>query len=135
MGQADEGTSAAVIEPTKRSQTLVCLRQLTGEEVMAKKTSAGRNGSNGKRYSAPARNVNKSAAKPAVKTIANNVKTTAVRNTAIPKTNLVVTPVASKRTITHELIAERAYYISISGNGGSQDENWIRAERELRAGV
>jgi hypothetical protein len=99
---------------------------------MAKKSkSSGRNGSNGKRYSAPVRTVTKSA-KPAVKTTANTVKTTAVRNTAIPKTNTVATPSAPKRNITHELIAERAYHISISGTGGSQDENWHRAERELR---
>lgn len=99
---------------------------------MAKKAkSAGRNGSNGKRYSAPVRTISKS--KPAVKTTATAVKTTPVRNTSIPKTNTVVTPGAPKRAITHELIAERAYYISISGTGGSQDENWHRAERELRS--
>ena len=84
-----------------------------------------------KRYSAPVRTLNK----PTVKTPANNVKTSAVRNTSIPKTNSVATPTASRREVTHELIAERAYYISISGTGGSQDENWIRAERELRAGL
>ena len=100
---------------------------------MAKKSkSAGRNGSNGKRYSAPVRTLTKSSAKPAVKTTATAVKTTPVRNTALPKTNTVATPGASKRPITHELIAERAYYISTSGTGGSQDENWHRAERELR---
>jgi hypothetical protein len=106
---------------------------------MAKKsTSAARKSqakSNGKvvakRYSAPARTMNK----PVVKTPTNNVKTSAVRNTAIPKTNIVTTPTASRRDLTHELIAERAYYISISGTGGSQDENWHRAEQELRAGL
>ena len=102
---------------------------------MAKKPTSAKKKSNGKiiskRYSAPARANGKPSA---VKTANNNVKTSAVRNTAIPKTNIVATPTA-RREITQELIAERAYYISISGNGGSQDENWIRAERELRAGL
>ncbi|MGE5611332.1 MAG: DUF2934 domain-containing protein [Bacillota bacterium] len=53
--------------------------------------------------------------------------TTPVRNTAIPKT-----PVA-KKEITHEMIAKRAYEIWQSGNSGSELENWLRAERELRA--
>jgi len=89
----------------------------------SKLTSAARKGnasSNGKRYSSPVKNVVKTP-----------VKTTAVRNTSIPKTPKVAT---TNRVITHELIAERAYFISISGNGGSQDENWTRAERELRDG-
>lgn len=34
--------------------------------------------------------------------------------------------------ITYERIAERAYYISQSGYGGSQDDNWHRAEAELK---
>ena len=88
-----------------------------------------------KRYSAPARTMNKPASKPAVKTPANAVKTSAVRNTSLPKTNPVLTPTSPSREVTHELIAERAYYISISGTGGSQDENWHRADRELRGGL
>ncbi|MBC8105337.1 MAG: DUF2934 domain-containing protein [Anaerolineae bacterium] len=93
----------------------------------SKSTSAARKGNannNGKRYSAPV----KSASKMPIKT---PVKTTAVRNTALPKTPRVAT---TNRVITHELIAERAYFISISSNGGSQDDNWNRAERELRNG-
>jgi hypothetical protein len=50
-----------------------------------------------------------------------------VRNSPLPKTEPV------KRVITHEMIAKRAYEIFASGRGGSQDENWHRAERELRA--
>ena len=101
---------------------------------MAKKpTSAAKKSSNGKvtskRYSTPVRTMNK----PTVKTPTSNMQTSAVRNTSIPKTNSVKTPTA-RRDLTHELIAERAYYISISGTGGSQDENWARAERELRDG-
>ena len=54
--------------------------------------------------------------------------TTPIRNTAIPK-------IPSARTeITHEMIARRAYEISQSGHGGSELDNWLRAERELRNG-
>jgi hypothetical protein len=83
-----------------------------------------------KRYSAPVRTT---AKKPAVKTT-NPVKTTALRNTAIPKSTPVATGATARRQVTPELIAERAYFISISGTGGSQDDNWHRAERELRDG-
>jgi hypothetical protein len=50
---------------------------------------------------------------------------TPVRNSAIPK-------IPAKKEITQDLIAERAYFISISGQGSSEMENWLRAERELR---
>src|SRR3954452_10908471 len=71
---------------------------------------------------------------------------TPVRNSAIPRT---ATPTSSargngsfgssatttaNRTITHEMIAKRAYEIYASGKGGSPHDNWVRAERELRAG-
>ena len=59
---------------------------------------------------------------------ASPISSTPVRNTALPKSP--VAPV--KREITHELIAKRAYEIHISGTGGSQDDDWQRAERELR---
>ena len=52
---------------------------------------------------------------------------TTVRNSPIPK-------VAAKKEITHEQIAERAYFIGISGQGGSEYDNWMRAERELKTG-
>jgi len=35
---------------------------------------------------------------------------------------------------THEEIARRAYEISQSRDAGSDEENWHRAERELRGG-
>jgi hypothetical protein len=54
------------------------------------------------------------------------VASTPVRNTPIPK------EVSVRREITHDLIAKRAYEIYLSGTGGSADENWARAERELR---
>jgi hypothetical protein len=59
---------------------------------------------------------------------ATPVASTPVRNTAIPKELAPVRP-----EITHEMISRRAYEIYASGNGGTADENWSRAERELRA--
>lgn len=56
---------------------------------------------------------------------ASVVSVTPVRNSAIPK-------VQAKKEITHDQIAERAYFISISGQCGSEYENWMRAERELK---
>ena len=62
---------------------------------------------------------------------------TPVRNTAIPKVAAAAAApmVATKREITREMIAVRAFEISMGGTGGSEFDNWIRAERELRAGV
>jgi hypothetical protein len=65
-----------------------------------------------------------------------NIKTssapvaTPVRNTSIPKPM----PTSQGRTITHEMIAKRAYEISRSPQCGSEFDNWVRAERELKAG-
>jgi hypothetical protein len=53
--------------------------------------------------------------------------TTPVRNTPIPK----ISP-APRKEITHEMISQRAYEIFTSGSGGSEVENWLRAERELK---
>ena len=41
-------------------------------------------------------------------------------------------PAAPAKPVTQELIARRAYEIWASGQGGSEMENWVRAERELR---
>ena len=57
-------------------------------------------------------------------------RSTPVRNTVIPKKAPAARP--TRKEVSFDMIAERAYLISISGNGGSQDENWYRAERELR---
>ena len=54
--------------------------------------------------------------------------TTVSRNTPVPRPSI-------KREPSHELIAKRAYEIHISGKGGSQTDNWYRAERELKAGL
>jgi hypothetical protein len=72
------------------------------------------------------------------------VSSTAVRNSPIPKSTTASAAATSRgpsapssrqstRQPTHEEIARRAYEIWRSGKGGSQFENWIRAERELRA--
>jgi len=58
---------------------------------------------------------------------------TVIRRTALPRTNLKPAAITTPANlITREQIAERAYFISISGTGGSEQENWLRAERELR---
>jgi hypothetical protein len=54
-------------------------------------------------------------------------KTSPARATPIPKSE-------PKKEIPHELIAKRAYEIFVSGKGGSQIDNWLRAERELKGG-
>lgn len=57
-------------------------------------------------------------------------KVTAVRNSAVPPKTAAAP--AKKLAPTYDQIALSAYYIWRSGMGGSQDENWFRAERELR---
>lgn len=54
---------------------------------------------------------------------------TAVKNSPVPKV------ARTERVITHEMIAKRAYEIYASGTGGSETDNWYRAERELKAGL
>jgi hypothetical protein len=61
---------------------------------------------------------------------------TPVRNTAIPKTTKSVAAAAAAIVEpTYDQIAKRAYEIYASGTGGSESDNWLRAERELRSGV
>jgi hypothetical protein len=66
------------------------------------------------------------AKKPVTKSVAAPVSTP-VRNTPIPKVSVV------KKEITYEQIAKRAFEIHCSGQGGSETDNWHRAERELRS--
>jgi hypothetical protein len=56
-----------------------------------------------------------------------------VRNTAIPK--LKPAKKLAALELTQDQIARRAYEIYASGNGGSDTDNWFRAERELRGGI
>jgi hypothetical protein len=55
------------------------------------------------------------------------------------RTEMPVTGKAAKSArvpmLSQEMIAERAYHISHSGEGGTDEENWHRAEAELRHGV
>ena len=93
--------------------------------------------------------------KPAAKTVSS----TPVRNSPIPKTakapaaavpaakaaasspskaaaSIDVPPAKTTKSAatipTYEQIAKRAYEIHLSGSGGSEMDNWLRAERELR---
>ena len=72
--------------------------------------------------SVPAKGVVSKA--PVTKSVAAPVSTP-VRNTPIPKV------VANKKEISHDQIAKRAFEIHCSGTGGSETDNWHRAEREL----
>jgi hypothetical protein len=53
-------------------------------------------------------------------------RATAVRNTAVPKATTAPKPI-----ITREMIAKRAFEISMSPECGSEFDNWLRAERDL----
>lgn len=81
-------------------------------------------------------------------TKAKAISTTPVRNTAMPKTappplrpspfdapsTTRASSAPAQRQVTHEQIARRAYEISQSPEARSPEENWFRAERELRNG-
>lgn len=78
------------------------------------------------------------------KTTPAKTVSTPMRNSAIPRSTSPTnrgfgnnggggTAMASGRQVTHEMIAKRAYEIWKSGKGGSQYDNWLRAERELRS--
>jgi hypothetical protein len=76
----------------------------------------------------------KKSAPPAKAAPSKAVASSPVRNSPVPK--VAAKPaVAAKREITHADIAKRAYEIWASGRGGSETDNWHRAERELRAGL
>lgn len=53
---------------------------------------------------------------------------TAVRGTPVPRPQAS----AAVKTVAHEDIARRAREIYLSGQGGSDVDNWLQAERELR---
>jgi hypothetical protein len=38
-----------------------------------------------------------------------------------------------RRKVTHEMIENRAYMISLTDGAGSPVDNWLAAERELKA--
>jgi hypothetical protein len=74
-----------------------------------------------------------SSKKPTAKATASST----VRHTPLPKMEAfdvpVTAPPAARRDVTSDVIATRAYEIWASGQGGSELENWARAESELRA--
>jgi hypothetical protein len=74
-----------------------------------------------------AKKTTKSSKNVVAKTVAPT--TTAVRNSAVPPKTVAA---AKKAAITSDQIAIRAFGIWQSGQGGNQDDNWFRAERELR---
>ena len=57
----------------------------------------------------------------------------AARDTGAPRAR-AITRIVEPKEITYQMIALRAFEIHASGTGGSQDDNWYRAERELRSG-
>jgi hypothetical protein len=60
-------------------------------------------------------------------------KVTEIRNSSIPP-KAIVTTSSAPRTVSHDQIARRAYEIYASGKGGTDIDNWLKAERDLRAG-
>jgi hypothetical protein len=62
------------------------------------------------------------------------VSSTTVRNSPVPKAapKAAAAAPAPKKEIGYAEIAKRAYEIYASGQGGSESDNWYRAERELR---
>ena len=69
------------------------------------------------------------------------VSRTDVRNSPLPKSSgfgaansgsSSSSSSGGKKQITNDQIARRAYEIWQSGKGGSDFDNWVRAERELR---
>ena len=71
--------------------------------------------------------IRKTPMKKAPVAAAPAITTTPVRNSAIPPKP------AAKKLADPEQIAVRAYEIWASGTGGSEHDNWVRAEGELRA--
>lgn len=69
------------------------------------------------------------AAKPAAKAVS-----TPVRHSAVPKMP-AVKPAAAPASFGYDDIALKAYFISQSGTGGSESDNWHRAEAELRSSL
>jgi len=62
----------------------------------------------------------------------NGVKAAAAKTVAKATVRKPRVTKAEPPVVTDEMIAERAYYIALSGTGASDHENWVRAEAELR---
>ena len=81
-----------------------------------------------------AKEMKKSTTRKATSKKAAPPETEAVE-TEKPTTQKATSKKAAPPEITQEMIAERAYHISQSGEGGTDEENWHRAEAELRQGA
>jgi hypothetical protein len=67
------------------------------------------------------------------KTPAPAVEVTPVRNSVVPPKSIpAATPAKVKSAPTYEAIALTAYFMW-KKNGGSEVDNWVAAERELRS--
>lgn len=81
-----------------------------------------------------AKKISSTASRSSAPATAAPVSSTPVRNTPIPRPQSgSQSGFQSSKQPSREQIAKRAYEIWKSGKGGSQDENWYRAERELRS--
>jgi Protein of unknown function (DUF2934) len=56
----------------------------------------------------------------------------AAKTAAKPPTRRTTRKPNAPEEITDAMIAERAYYLALSGEGSTDEENWLRAEAELR---
>jgi hypothetical protein len=54
-----------------------------------------------------------------------------IGNMGIPPSAPGITKLIVEKLVTHDEIASRAFDLFNSGAGGSQDDQWFRAEREL----
>jgi hypothetical protein len=75
---------------------------------------------------------NTPAKSPAKKIAPKPVAKTPVRNSAIPKVAKSSAVAPAPKIVTHDMIAIRAFEISCGPNCSSEQDNWYRAERELR---
>jgi hypothetical protein len=95
---------------------------------MAEEKKPGRKKAASPKKAAPAKRSASSAKKaaPTKKSTGSAKKAATKKATSSPR--------AATREPTHEEIAERAYQIH-EREGGSHDENWLRAEQELKGDV
>jgi hypothetical protein len=89
------------------------------------------------RKSAPVKSAVPKAAPAVAGPKAGVASTSPVRNSPIPKVASAPAKAAAAsapapKAITHDMIARRAYEISCGPTCGSEFDNWVRAERELR---
>ena len=55
---------------------------------------------------------------------------TPVRHTEVPKA-VAAKPAVVKKTFSRDDVALKAYFISLTSEGGSETDNWLKAEAEL----